>query len=84
MGDAPGDCAWPPTGGNQYGVDLNRNQAFKWDEEGHSTNPCASTYRGTAPASEPEIVAYEDYLRSLFPDQRGPEDTDAAPETPPA
>jgi hypothetical protein len=80
QGEAPGDCAWPPSGGNQYGVDLNRNQAFKWDEEGHSTNPCAATYRGTEPASEPEIVAYEDYLRTIFADQRGPEDTDAAPE----
>ncbi len=75
---AEADCGWPPTGSGQYGVDLNRNQDFKWDEEGHSTNPCSQTYRGAAPASEPEIQAYEDYLRTLFEDQRGPEDSDAA------
>lgn len=78
--DEGADCAWPPTGGSQYGVDLNRNHAFKFDVEGHSTNPCAQTYRGAAPASEPEIQAYADFVRSIFPDQRGPEDTDVAPD----
>jgi carboxypeptidase T len=71
-------CRWPPTGGNQYGVDLNRNHSFKWDAPGHSTNPCAATYRGQAPASEPEIEAYANYVRSLFPRQRGEADDDAA------
>lgn len=79
--DAPDEgCAWPPSSGNQHGIDLNRNQAFKWDEEGHSTNPCSATYRGTEPASEVEIQAYEAYVESLFPDQRGPADDDPAPE----
>ena len=76
--DSGGTCAWPPSSGNQYGVDLNRNQAFKFDVQGHSKNPCAATYRGESPASEPEIQAYEDFLRSIFDDQRGPEDTDMA------
>ena len=38
------------------GVDLNRNFADKWgyDNEGSSPDPASETYRGTAPASEPE------------------------------
>jgi len=78
--DEEADCSWPPTSGSQFGVDLNRNHDFKFDVEGHSKNPCAQTYRGTSPASEPEIQAYEDFVRSIFPDQRGPEDTDPAPD----
>lgn len=78
--DEGGDCSWPPTSGSQYGVDLNRNHAFKFDVDGHSKNPCAQTYRGVSPASEPEIQAYADFVRSIFPDQRGPEDTDRAPD----
>lgn len=68
-----------------YGVDLNRNSSFKWGAcEGAdcSTNQgCFDTYRGTAPASEPETQALEAYMRTLFTDQRGPLDTDAAPAT---
>ncbi|MCB9175533.1 MAG: hypothetical protein H6648_00125 [Caldilineae bacterium] len=75
---ASGACGWPPRGGH-FGIDLNRNQAFKWDAEGHSDNPCSETYRGTEPASEPEIQAYEAFVRSLFEDRRGPGDDDAAP-----
>ena len=33
----------------------------------------------TSPASEPETQAIEDYVRTLFPDRRGPADADAAP-----
>jgi len=72
-------CGWPPTGGGHHGVDLNRNHAFKWDAEGHSEEVCAETYRGPTPGSEPEIQAYADYVRTLFPDQRGPDDADVAP-----
>jgi len=75
--DAP--CGWPPTSGNHAGVDLNRNHAFQWDAEGHSEDPCAQTYRGAAPASEAEIVAFEEYVRTIFPDQRGPGDLDPSP-----
>jgi carboxypeptidase T len=65
-----------------YGVDLNRNHVFKWGCCGGSSgNPCAETYRGPSPASEPEIQAYEDFVRSIIPDQRGPGDPDPAPIT---
>ncbi|MEO0986925.1 MAG: M14 family zinc carboxypeptidase, partial [Cyanobacteria bacterium J06639_14] len=71
-----------------YGVDLNRNFDFKWNEAEDipgalppsSGDPSSNVYRGEAPASEPETQAVQDYVRSIFPDQRGPEDTDAAPE----
>jgi carboxypeptidase T len=66
-----------------YGVDLNRNSGFKWGQcEGSScstTLACRDTFRGSGPASEPETQAVQDYLRSIFADQRGPGDFDAAP-----
>lgn len=71
-------CAWPPSMTEHSGVDLNRNHAFKWDAPGHSRDKCAQTYRGSAPASETEIRAYEAYARGLFPSRRGPGDADAA------
>ena len=42
-----------------FGVDLNRNHAFKWglDNLGSSPNPASEVYRGSAPESEPEIRA---------------------------
>ncbi|RIK37480.1 MAG: peptidase M14 [Chloroflexi bacterium] len=67
-----------------YGVDLNRNSGFKWGQcEGQncsSTAACRDTFRGSGPASEPETQAVESYIRSLFPDQRGPDDDDPAPD----
>lgn len=67
-----------------YGVDLNRNSSFKWNEcEGFSCSSsqgCTDTYRGENAASEPETQALETYMRSIFADQRGPSDTDAAPD----
>ena len=75
-------CSWPPASGNStYGIDLNRNHIFKWDEPGHSTYVCDQTYRGVSPGSEPEIQAYENFVRSIIPDQRGPGDNDPAPVT---
>ena len=64
-----------------YGVDLNRNSDFKWGGAGASGNPCDETYYGPSAASEPETQVVENFVRSLFPDQRGPADTDAAPIT---
>lgn len=66
-----------------YGVDLNRNSSFKWNQcEGSSScstdDVCRDTFRGATAASEPETQAVEAYMRSLFPDQRGSEDRDAA------
>ncbi len=71
-----------PTSNNR-GADLNRNFGFKWGGavggNGSSTNPCDLTYRGPAPVSEPETQAVAAYLRMLYPDRRGPLDTDPAP-----
>ncbi|MBB4893009.1 hypothetical protein FHS39_002020 [Streptomyces olivoverticillatus] len=43
------------------GVDLNRNFPYKWgyDNEGSSARPGSETYRGPAPASEPETRALD-------------------------
>ncbi len=72
----------PPFWNTQIGTDLNRNSPSHWDGPGSSTLPCADTYRGSSPGSEPETQAIQDYIRSLFPDQRGPgEDDPAPPET---
>jgi carboxypeptidase T len=73
-------CAWPPTSSSHYGVDLNRNHIFKWNiSGGGSTAVCAQDYRGPSAGSEPEILAYEDFVRSIIPDQRPPGDNDPAP-----
>lgn len=65
---------------NSRGADLNRNFEFQWACcNGSSGNQCSETYRGTAPGSEPEVEAIQDYVRALFPDERGPNPTDAAP-----
>lgn len=70
-----GSCS--PT---DYGVDLNRNSSFHWGGPGASTNPCDETYRGPSPASESETARIESFVATLFPDQRGPNDTDPAPD----
>ena len=43
------------------GVDLNRNYDERWnyDNEGSSTESASDTYRGAAPASEPEVKAHQ-------------------------
>ncbi len=64
------------------GVDLNRNFSFFWDWTdgiGSSGDACSSTYRGPYAGSEPETEAVENYVRSLFSDNRGEDDSDAAP-----
>ena len=67
------------------GVDLNRNFAFSWNStsNGSSGYSCDQDYRGPSAESEPETQAVSDYIRSLFPDSRGPADTDAAPDDTP-
>ncbi|MGC9399509.1 MAG: M14 family zinc carboxypeptidase [Anaerolineae bacterium] len=65
---------------DDYGVDLNRNHSFKWGCcGGSSDNECAETYRGPYLASESETQVVQDYVETLFPDQRGPGDYDPAP-----
>jgi hypothetical protein len=76
------NCANPPTGSNQFGIDLNRNAAFKWGTVNPPTEPrCGQTYPGPGAASEPETIAMQNLILSLFPDQRGPNDSDPAPAT---
>ena len=72
-------CSNPPSSSNHYGVDLNRNYSFKYGGASTSTSKCNATYRGPAADSEPETRAVESYVASLYPDQRGPLDTDPAP-----
>lgn len=64
----------------RQGVDLNRNFAFRWGGEGASEKVCSDTFRGESAASEPETQAVQNYLKKLFKDNRGPGDTDKAPE----
>jgi len=63
-----------------WGTDLNRNNNFHWNGGGSSPYPCDETYRGPSEASEPETQAIENFVSSIFPDQRGPGDTDPAPD----
>ncbi len=66
---------------DSWGTDLNRNYEFQWGCCGGSSGaPCSTTYRGPAPSSEPETVAVRDYVRAIFPDQRGDDLTDPAPD----
>ncbi len=77
-----GGCPNPPSSGSQFGVDLNRNFNFKWGTVDLPTlHPCNQTYPGPTAASEPETSALQNLLISLFPDQRGTNDTDPAPQT---
>jgi len=65
----PFGCADP----NNWGTDLNRNYPFLWGCCGGSSgSPCAETYRGPSPASEPETQAVRDYLLANFPDYGDP------------
>jgi carboxypeptidase T len=68
---------------NNRGADLNRNFQFGWNStngQGSSGLECSETYRGPSAASEPETQAVQNYIRSLWPDRRGPSPTDPAPE----
>jgi hypothetical protein len=46
------------------GVDLNRNYGFQWGFDNLGSSPSASsdTYRGTGPASEPEVAAMTAFI----------------------
>lgn len=54
-----------PSGSNCYGTDANRNFGFKWGGAGASKDPCADTFRGAAPFSEPETRAVRDALKQF-------------------
>ena len=49
-----------------YGVDLNRNYAFKfnYDQEGGSNHPCDDSYRGNDAFSESETQAIKEFIES--------------------
>ncbi len=67
---------------NSRGADLNRNFQFQWGCCGGSSgSECDTTYRGPAPASEPEVQAIQNYVASQYPDLRDPDLTAAAPIT---
>ncbi|WP_405889364.1 M14 family zinc carboxypeptidase [Streptomyces sp. NBC_00133] len=72
------DCAIPPTGQSQSGVDLNRNAGFQWNTGGSSDDPCSPAYHGPTADSEPELTAVQTLFRKLYPDTRGPALTDIA------
>uniref|UniRef100_A0A4W3GET7 Carboxypeptidase A6 n=1 Tax=Callorhinchus milii TaxID=7868 RepID=A0A4W3GET7_CALMI len=62
------DRFWRKTRSNHtnlscHGVDANRNWNVKWCSEGASLHPCADTYCGPLPESEPEVKAVADFLR---------------------
>jgi len=66
---------------NNRGADLNRNFQFEWGCCGGSSgSECSSTYRGPSAASEPETQAVQNYITSQFPDQRGTNINDPAPD----
>jgi len=80
-GNGEPDCTvWPPFTFAQYGIDLNRNHSFDWGPPGSSSEPCDMTYRGPSAASEAEVIALENLISALFPDQRAPDLNAPAPD----
>ena len=58
------------TGGENLGVDINRNFDFLWNSEiGTSNDPADNIYKGTAPFSEPETKNVK-YLLDTYPNIR--------------
>lgn len=69
--------------GDSFGVDLNRNFPFRWGiDSGSSGDACAETYRGPAPASEPEVQAILAYCESIFPEAQRKADPESQQQTP--
>ncbi|MCX7554619.1 M14 family zinc carboxypeptidase [Marinicella sp. S1101] len=70
--------------GDMQGVDMNRNFEFLWNQgTGSSGNDCSSAFRGDTAASEPETQAINNYIQTLFPDDRPDDLVTAAPLTKP-
>jgi hypothetical protein len=74
------DCQFPPSSGNQYGVDLNRNSSFYWNGAGTSQDPCSQVFPGSGPASEPETQALQAFITALYPDRPRPANGIPAPD----
>ena len=65
---------------NSRGIDLNRNFEFQWGCCGGSSgSPCDTTFRGPSAGSEPESQTVQNYMTSVFPDQRPDDLTTPAP-----
>jgi len=62
------------------GIDLNRNSTVFWGDFS-SGSTCSDAYRGPVVASEPETRAIQDYLATVFADQRPGGLTTPAPDT---
>lgn len=54
----------PNSGHPAIGTDLNRNHSYRWDGIGSSPDPSSEIYRGSAPASAPEVAAMEAFVNS--------------------
>ncbi|HOD05314.1 MAG TPA: M14 family zinc carboxypeptidase [Anaerolineaceae bacterium] len=77
--DDGGICDVPPTGWSQYGTDLNRNADYKWGDD--SEDPCDLTFQGPFAGSEPEVQTLQNYVESIFADERDENnDNDPAPD----
>lgn len=61
------------TGADGRGADLNRNWPFAWQA---GSRQCDQTYPGASAGSETETQALVNYVRTLYPDMRGPNPTD--------
>lgn len=53
---------------NANQVDVNRNYGFEWGGPGSGDNVFDLNYRGSAPFSEPEVLANAEFARSIMPD----------------
>ncbi|KZN68202.1 hypothetical protein N473_07195 [Pseudoalteromonas luteoviolacea CPMOR-1] len=74
------NTAYCATNEEQIGADLNRNFDFAWNSTPYSSDEqCSNTYQGPVAASEPETKVIQNYINSIFEDNRGDLDTDAAP-----
>jgi hypothetical protein len=57
------------SGAGGQGVDLNRNFEFHWGGPGASSSPGSDIYRGARAASEPEVQAVQNEVKSAKPNQ---------------
>jgi len=55
----------PNSGSSCMGTDPCRNTADHWGGAGASTDPCSETFRGKGAASEPEVKAVTEWIKSL-------------------
>lgn len=62
------DSMWRKNTRDGHGVDINRNYPTGWNScNGSSASKFSQTYRGTAPASEPETQAMMNFVAAIKP-----------------